>query len=221
MDTIPCLRDGAVCHQETGKLLDRDDIYLTKSRYGVGRYRLVDRQVKDGFTYFYSVSAGDSTSNGTITLLDDELTNRRSAVEADGVQIPEAGLPTRTVRSIMGRYVVLGRSVHSVEAAHQAGRDGAEFVVAGTIYKSPSKPDVKPVGAGLISEITKDSTLPVLAIGGVTADKVEELIQAGAAGVAVVSAITKADDPKAAAEELTKALKEAWANRASTVAASA
>jgi imidazole glycerol phosphate synthase subunit HisF len=103
----------------------------------------------------------------------------------------------------MGRYVVLGRSVHSVDVAHQASHDGAEFVIAGTVYKSPSKPEVKPAGLSLISDITKDVSQPVLAIGGVTAEKVEELIKAGAAGVAVVSAITKAEDPKAAAEALT------------------
>ncbi|HLF76867.1 MAG TPA: thiamine phosphate synthase [Dehalococcoidia bacterium] len=160
-------------------------------------------------------------TRGKALLVINDRVDVAEAAEADGVQIPENGLPTRTVRSIMGRYVVLGRSVHTVDAAHQAGSDGAEFVIAGTIYKSPSKPDVKPVGAGLIAGITKDSSLPVLAIGGVTADKVEELIQAGASGVAVVSAITKADDPKAAAEALNKALKEAWTNRGAAVAASA
>jgi len=144
------------------------------------------------------------------------------AVESDGVQIPEGGLPTRTVRNIMGRYVVLGRSVHDVAAANQARSDGAEFVIAGTIYKSKSKPDAKPAGTALIAEITKDSSLPVLAIGGVTAEKIDELVKAGAAGVAVISAIAGADDPKAAAQGLTTALKEAWAARtAAAVAASA
>jgi thiamine-phosphate pyrophosphorylase len=73
----------------------------------------------------------------------------------------------------------------------------------------------------LISDITKDVSQPVLAIGGVTAEKIADLIKAGAAGVAVVSAITKAEDPKAAAEALTTALKEAWANRETPVVASA
>ena len=143
------------------------------------------------------------------------------AVEADGVQLPEAGLPTRIARSLIGRYTVLGRSIHSSEAALQAGRDGAEFVIAGTMYASTSKPDAKPVGPKLISEITKDSSLPVLGIGGVTVDKIGDLVKAGAAGVAVISAIAAAKDPKAAAEELNKALQEAWASRVAAVSASA
>jgi thiamine-phosphate pyrophosphorylase len=143
------------------------------------------------------------------------------AVEADGAQLPEEGLPTLTARGLLGRYAVLGRSVHSVEAAQQASREGAEFVLAGTIYKSTSKPDVKPVGPGLISEITSGNSQPVLAVGGITADKVGEVIKAGAAGVAVISAIAGADDAKAAAEELTAALREAWAAQVSAVVASA
>jgi len=144
------------------------------------------------------------------------------AVEADGVQLPEDGLPIVTTRSLIGKYAVLGRSVHSAESAVRASREGAEFVIAGTIYETPSHPDAKPAGPALIKEITKDSLLPVLAIGGVKADKLEELISAGAAGVAVTTAIAEAEDPKAAAEELIKALREAWTNRgASTVSASA
>jgi thiamine-phosphate diphosphorylase len=143
------------------------------------------------------------------------------AIEADGLQVPEAGLPTRTARNLVGRYAVVGRSVHDSDSARRASQEGAEFVIAGTIYKTASKPDAKPSGTGIIAEITKDSSLPVLAIGGITADKVSEVIQAGAAGVAVISAITKAEDPKAAAEALNTALKEAWAARAAAMTASA
>jgi thiamine-phosphate pyrophosphorylase len=182
--------------------------------------QLRDKVLPSGELYELARSLKRITRGRALLIINDRP-DIAEAVEADGVQLPENGLPTRTVRSIMGRYVVLGRSVHDVEKAHQAQRDGAEFVIAGTMYKSPSKTDAKPVGPGLISDITKDASLPVLAIGGVTADKVEELVKAGAAGVAVISAISRAEDPKAAAEALTAALKEAWANRSSPVAAGA
>ena len=143
------------------------------------------------------------------------------AVEADGVQVPEAGLPTLTVRGLIGKYAVLGRSVHSVEAAQSARREGAEFVIAGTMYPTASHPDIELNGPALIEAITKDSSFPVLAIGGVKADKVEELVKAGSAGVAVTSAIAEAEDPKAAAQELLNALKEAWAGRTAAVVSGA
>jgi thiamine-phosphate pyrophosphorylase len=132
------------------------------------------------------------------------------AVESDGVQLPEDGLPTLVARNLVGRYAVIGRSVHGVEAAVAARREGAEFMLAGTIFESRSHPGEKPVGTGLISDITKDTAIPVIAVGGITADKVEEVIKAGAVGVAVISAIAGADDRKAATEELMKALREAF-----------
>jgi len=132
------------------------------------------------------------------------------AAEADGAEVPEAGLPTLVARGLIGKYGVLGRSVHSVEAAVQAAREGAEFVIAGTVFKSPSKPDLKPAGTGIVSDIVKSVTVPVVGVGGVTAANVGDVIKAGAAGIAVISAIARSDDPKTAAEELSAALREAW-----------
>jgi thiamine-phosphate pyrophosphorylase len=152
-------------------------------------------------------------TRGKALLLINDRVDVAMAVEADGVELPEAGLSTRWVRGTIGKYPVLGRSVHAADTAGEATREGADFVIAGTIYKSPSKPDAKPAGPALLSEITKDASIPVVAIGGVTAKNVDEVIKAGAAGVAVISAIGSADDPKAATEELATALREAWSSR--------
>jgi thiamine-phosphate pyrophosphorylase len=160
-------------------------------------------------------------TRGKALLIVNDRVDVAVTVEADGVQLPEAGMPTRAARALVGKYAVVGRSVHDGDAAAQATRDGADFVIAGTIYKTASKPDAKPAGVALIKEITKDSTLPVVAIGGITADKVGDVIKAGAAGVAVISAIAGAADGKAAAEALSQALKEAWAARPDEVPASA
>ena len=116
-----------------------------------------------------------------------------------------AGLPTRTARGIVGRYALLGRSVHDAEAASHAARDGAEFVVAGTIYKSR-------VEAG------REAGRPRPDQGDhqgqhVAGDRHRRhhggqgrasVVKAGAAGVAVISAIAGAEDRKAAAEELAR-----------------
>jgi len=96
VDTIPCIRDGAGCSEEVGKVVDKE-ITTTRTQYDVGRYRLVDREVKNGFTYFYSISAGDSSSLGTTDTRDDELVGRRTAVEAEAV-VPQTS--TRTGRAV-------------------------------------------------------------------------------------------------------------------------
>jgi thiamine-phosphate diphosphorylase len=160
-------------------------------------------------------------TRGKALLIINDRVDVALAVAADGVQLPDAGLPSRAARGQVGKYAVVGRSVHNAEAAVNATRDGADFVLAGTIYKTASKPDAKPAGVALIKEITKDSTLPVVAIGGITPERVGDVVKAGAAGVAVVSAISGAEDGKAAAEALAQALKEAWAARPDEVPASA
>jgi thiamine-phosphate pyrophosphorylase len=141
------------------------------------------------------------------------------AAESDGVQIPEAGVPTLVARGLIGKYAVVGRSVHSVESAVRAGREGAEFVLAGTIFKSPTHPGATPAGIALITEIVKATSSPVVAVGGINAENIGDAIKAGASGVAVISAIAAAEDPKAATEALALALKEAWAAQNEVLAA--
>ena len=160
-----------------------------------------------------------AVTRGRALLIVNDRIDVANAAEVDGVQVPEDGLPTRAARKLVGRYDVVGRSVHDLQVAKTAIEEGADFALVGTIYKSTSHPEVKPAGIKLIEDITRDSSFPVLAIGGITADKIEEVVKAGAAGVAVISAIAKADDMKAAAEELSKALKEAWEARLAAGAA--
>jgi len=88
VDTFPCVKEGLGCHTQAGKIVDTET-FTTKTQYVVGRYQFLDHEVKDGFTYFYSVSAGDSSSQGTIDTRDDELVGRRAAVEADAV-VPQS-----------------------------------------------------------------------------------------------------------------------------------
>jgi len=184
---------------------------------GVTMVQLRDRDMPAGELLELARRLKTVTRGKALFLINDRV-DVAVAADADGVHLPEAGLPTRAARAQIGKYAVIGRSVHSAEAARQATMDGAEFVIAGTIYKSPSKPDVKPAGLALLQEINKESTLPVVAIGGITADKVAEVIKAGAVGVAVISAIAAAPDPKAAAEELAAAVRDAWASRPDEVA---
>lgn len=143
------------------------------------------------------------------------------AVEADGVQLAEDGLPTRAARGLIGKYTVLGRSAEDHATALDATREGAEWVLAGPIFKSASQPSEKPTGAKLISAIVEDSDIPVFAIGGITVEKVSEVVKAGAAGVAVLSAIAGAEDRKAATQALAAALQEAWSSLAAEATPSA
>lgn len=119
------------------------------------------------------------------------------AAGADAVQLPERGL------SIVGARAVapglrIGRSVHGVEAAIEAARMGADHLLVGTIFASASHPDSAPAGPILLRSI-RDAlgrgAPPLLAIGGLTPERVEEAISAGASGVVAIRAFWEADDP--------------------------
>jgi thiamine-phosphate diphosphorylase len=137
------------------------------------------------------------------------------AAGAQGVQLGEEGLPVAAARMLLGDNSLIGRSVHSLAAAIQAESEGADFLVVGTMYASSSHPGEEPAGPGLMREIAEKSRLPLIGIGGVTPENADELIQAGASGVAVITNILAADDPRAAAQRMKDVLMASWNTRRS------
>jgi len=124
------------------------------------------------------------------------------AVEADGLQRGHDALPVSVLRS-RAPGLLVGASVHSVEEARAAERDGADFVVFGPVYDTPSKWQYgPPQGVGALAGVVGAVSIPVFAIGGVTAERVSAVRAAGAHGVAVISAILVAERPGDATKAL-------------------
>ena len=130
------------------------------------------------------------------------------ASEADGVQLGEDAMPVEAARRLAPQILV-GRSVHDSQGAVEAERAGADFLVVGTIYKSPSHEGGAEAGPELIRDIKSVSGLPTLGIGGVTVENAGKVISGGAVGVAVISAVLGAERPEKAAKELMTAMEKA------------
>ena len=107
------------------------------------------------------------------------------AAGAAGVNLPERDIGIEFARGLIRRGLV-GRSVHSLEAAKRAEVEGADFVIFGPVWPSASHPDVTPVGIDALTEVAHSVRLPVLAIGGVTEERIAECHAAGAAGYAAI-----------------------------------
>ena len=149
-----------------------------------------------------------------------ELTRRRGArlvvndradvalaVGADGVQRTHASLPTAALRRIGASPFLIGASVHSEEEAREAATDGADFVVFGPIYDTPSKRRYgRPQGLAALGRVAASVDRPVIGIGGVTPERVRDVVAEGAAGVAVISAILGAERPADATKAFLDAL---------------
>ncbi len=149
---------------------------------------------------------------GAPILVNDRADVARAAGAA-GVHLPEAGLEIAHARAVIGARALIGRSLHGPGGLARAR--GADFVVFGPVFETPSKARYgPPQGIARLAAICEAAgELPVLAIGGVTEDRVEEVVAAGAAGVAVVSAILRARDPAAAVRGLVRALRLALDRR--------
>lgn len=125
------------------------------------------------------------------------------ALDADGVHLTGKSLPPAVVRKMLGPDKRLGISCHSLEQVRHAADSGCDYLFLGPIFRTPSKERFgAPLTPAIIPEARKLSAAPILAIGGVRACRVPELIAAGASGVAVISAVMAAFDPAAAAAEI-------------------
>lgn len=139
-------------------------------------------------------------------LLVNERVDVAAALPADGVQLGEDAIPVPAARQILGPESLIGRSVHSVAGAEQAVVDGADFLVVGTMYASRSHPGEEPAGPELVRRIAPRCALPSIGIGGITADNAQEVIRAGARGVAVITGILADPKPGEAARRLKEAM---------------
>ncbi|HEX5416436.1 MAG TPA: thiamine phosphate synthase [Chloroflexota bacterium] len=128
------------------------------------------------------------------------------AVGAVGVQLGRRSLPVEAVRRIAPGLRV-GVSVHSLDEARAAQAAGADWLTFGHVFSTASHPGEKPRGLAALAEICGATRIPVIAIGGIDADRVGEVLAAGAAGIAVISAILDANDPGKAARALVCGLK--------------
>jgi thiamine-phosphate pyrophosphorylase len=124
-----------------------------------------------------------------------------------GVHLRADSLPVVAARKLLGRQRVIGISTHSVEEVVRAEAEGADYVVLGPIYETPSKTVYGvPLGVRALEDACRRVRVPVVGIGGVTAARVEEIRRAGAFGVAVVTAVLGTIDVERATHELLDAV---------------
>lgn len=135
------------------------------------------------------------------------------ASEADGLHLPGVSLSVTDARAVAPSHLMLSKAVHDATGASEADAQGADMLVLGTVFDTASKPGTATGGLALVREATQGVRAPVLAIGGIGPANAGSVIEAGASGVAVISAIMSAADPESAARELKQAMLAAWKNR--------
>ena len=123
-------------------------------------------------------------------------------IDADGVHLGQDDLDIKAAREYLGANKIIGVSAHNVKEALEAENGGADYLGSGAVFGSSTKTDAKPMDHAVLAEICASVSIPVVAIGGITADNVEQLEGRGMAGVAVVSGIFACPDIEAGTKHL-------------------
>ena len=187
-----------------GELVDAIDAAI---QGGVNMVQLRDRISIGQAKTELAAAVRDVTRDRAVFVVngDPELAARTGA---DGVHLPEAAMPVSRARQVAGPGILVGRSVHSMGPARSAAAEGADYVVAGTVYPSPTHPGGQAGGTAIIRDIVEVVDLPVIGIGGIDAANAARVIDAGARGVACISAILAAEDPRLAAAAISDAINQ-------------
>ena len=130
------------------------------------------------------------------------------AVEADGVQLGAASIPIEAARELLGPRKIIGASTHSLGEANEAVQHGADFILFGPVYFTPSKASYgSPQGLEALKKIVEKISLPVYAIGGIKLDNIEDVRRTGVRGVALISAVMSAKNPAEATQNILSQLR--------------
>ncbi len=129
------------------------------------------------------------------------------ATFAQGAVLRLNGIPGGPAKSmLLGEDRMMGVSVHTIGQGRSARLQYADFLIFGHVYETESHPGEPGAGLDALADIVEDSPVPVIAIGGITADRVDDVLATGASGVAVIRAVSRAGDPEAAAREIRDAV---------------
>ncbi|QZA34297.1 thiamine phosphate synthase [Hydrogenibacillus sp. N12] len=143
--------------------------------------------------------------HGVLFFVDDDP-DLALEVEADGVHIGQEDEPIERVRQRVGTKLLIGVSTTTLEQAKRAEAAGADYIGAGPIFPTQTKPGKPPVGPEHVARLREAGiALPIVAIGGITPENAEGVMRHGADGVAYISAVARADEPKKAARAITRA----------------
>jgi thiamine-phosphate pyrophosphorylase len=153
-----------------------------------------------------------ATSAGGARLFVNDRVDVALLAGAEGVHLPAGGLPISKVRALVGPDRWIGRSTHSPAEAQRAADEGADYVFLGPIWETPSHPGQgRERGRGRpgigVTAIEQVRAVRIIAIGGITPDRVAHCLDAGAYGVAAITSLWRAPDPGSAAAEMLLLLK--------------
>ncbi len=174
---------------------------------GVVHLRMRDLSGGDALRMARSLRRELAGFSGTKLIVNDRIDVALLAM-ADGVQLGERGFEVEDARHLLNDRFLVGRSVHGVEGAKRAAEQGASYLIAGHIFETASKEGEEGRGLDWLAEVVASVEIPVIAIGGMTVERIPQVLAAGAHGVAFGRELLKSDDPYTTAVRAVRILEQ-------------
>ena len=175
---------------------------------GAGILQLRNKVSASDEFYSDALKIKEVTRHFRIPLIINDRLDIALAAKADGVHLGQDDLPLAEARKLLGDQMILGASVHNHEEFEIALKGNPDYLGVGTIYPSLSKTELQSAGIKIVEQLRPKTILPLIAIGGITVENLEAIIQAGADGVAVISDLFTRQDVCGRAKEFVKRVKQ-------------
>jgi thiamine-phosphate pyrophosphorylase len=179
-------------------------------RGGIGAFQLREKDLDTRELVALAAELREVTRPAGVLFLVNDRADVAAAVDADGVHLGQDDLSVAAARRLLGPTKLIGVSTHSLAQAREARERGADYIGVGPVFPTATKPQAVAVGLSLVSGVAGEVNLPFVAIGGIEAANVKEVLRAGARRVAVVRAVAGASDVTGAAAALVRAIDKFW-----------
>jgi len=161
---------------------------------GADAIQLREKTISDNeFTSLASEVRNITTKSGALLIINDRVHVARE-INADGVHLGQHDMSALEARNIIGNEKIIGISTHSIIQARQAQKDGADYIAIGPIYPTRTKDYEPSIGIEVLQKISEAIDIPFIAIGAITLENLDEVLNAGASRVTVCSAIIGSKD---------------------------
>lgn len=186
------------------------DIAKASIEAGVSFIQYRDKNASTRKLFETALKLREITRKARTKLIINDRVDIALAVKADGVHLGQDDMPLEHARDILGDRYIIGISTSCLEEAMEAERGGADYIGLGPIYPTPSKDDAgSPIGIEGLMAARESVDIPIVAIGGLTADNIEQVVSAGSDGIAVISAVASALDMAEASRRLNELIERA------------
>jgi thiamine-phosphate diphosphorylase len=181
---------------------DEVDVATQAIRGGTKVIQLRDKKHKKGEMLEIARRLKELCAQQDVLFIMNDHVDIAIACGADGVHLGQSDLPVSEARVLLAPDKIIGRSTHNLSEAELAESEGADYIAVGSMYPTTSKEEFTLAGLETLRQIREKTSLPLVAIGGINETNAAEVIEAGADGIAVISAVLGAEDVEKAARNL-------------------